>query len=107
MTRKSRRAARKRDGSGSEHRFDVEPLLREFADLNVAASTFGVDRRTIHRWLVGGVDWITADEIASQANRHPMFVWGDEWLEVLVALGDEDQQAPALSLFDPFAQEGL
>jgi hypothetical protein len=54
--------------------------MREFADLTAAAEVFGVPKRTLHRWMVDGVDEWKADEIAIRARHHPASIWPD-WFD--------------------------
>lgn len=92
-------------GSGSataaaapaSERFDVSRLIKEFADLNIAADELGVPRRQLYRWLEDGVDEETADRLASRANLHPLLLWGEQWERALAAAANEP-----VSLFDPF-----
>lgn len=105
MPAQNRRRRHGGGGSGSAPRapkrmFDVTALLAEFVDLNVAAETLGVDRRTLHRWKVYGVDERRADELAVRANLHPMVLWPDEWSASVAESLAADLEP--LTLFDPF-----
>lgn len=52
--------------------------------LDIAADTFGVSVRTIHRWKQFGLGAIQADRAAVALNLHPLLLWGDDWANAVV-----------------------
>lgn len=61
-------------------RLPALPLLRRIAvRQDDIAEIMGVDRRTIQRWLVDGLSFAKADELACSRGLHPIDVWGDLW----------------------------
>lgn len=63
---------------------DLRAVVADTGEFVAAATTIlGVSRRTVERWLVGGVDWNRADRIAVKVfGVHPIDVWGDAWVEL-------------------------
>lgn len=56
------------------------------ASQTVLAELIGVHRQTVSKWSVSGVvPYYAAERACDALHIHPCEVWGDEWIDAVVA----------------------
>lgn len=68
--------------------FDYEPIRRmilaeqnrEHVSDKDCGKRLGVSERQIRKARIQGMDWTQADLFACRIGRHPVEIWGEEWL---------------------------
>lgn len=70
-----------------QFRLPAQPLVDY---LNRTGQLDRIDHRTVHRWIVSGLDMYRADEMAIKYGTHPMLVWGMEFYRMRPGVVLED-----------------
>lgn len=61
-------------------RFDAKPLVGLFGgSIAACAAFYGVEARSVHRWVEFGLSAKQADHLAVRAGVHPGSLWEDWW----------------------------
>lgn len=66
----------------------VHPETLAFYGASLIGRLCDASPRSVYRWQRHGVSVYAADVAASRLGRHPVLVWGSEWIEAMAAMDE-------------------